>query len=445
MKCRVCGTFCREFLDLGRQPIANNFLSYDTLSAYDKARSGQSKQSLQIHPSRAFYQLEDGEYEPSYNLTIHFCPGCLTIQIDETPDMSKVFNEDYAFYTGTSQSMIIHFAKLAAYVKETFFVPIEAAGNRPVLVEIGTNDGTFLQHFADPDSEFKQPVAIGFEPSKGVAAVAKSRGIRICSERFEDHDFDSNLGHWPATDVIVSSNTFAHIPDRKGVLSNIKKIMAPGGVWINEEPYFGKVVENLAFDQFYNEHIYYTTIASMQNVLTMHNMTIRGLEFLWTHGGSIRYYIGHLNSFLPEWATKVPTFYSMSKENFFNENLHDFSVLEQFAREVRVHIQTFGNFLHDFKGELVGYGASAKSSTVLNACGRGAIDRIYDNTPAKQGKFSPGKHVPIVPSSTFQKDDPKDVVNFAWNHMKEILMKEKGNHRTWYVPVKSNVVSGGAE
>jgi len=405
MKCRICDTKCKQFLDLGKQPIANNFVSK---SQFDS--------------------------EVFYNLTVHFCPQCFTIQLGETVPPAKVFNENYSFYTGTSQAMADHFKELAVMINDRFFLPIADKGKWPVMIEIGANDGTFLQHFSDLMKLHDKPTCIGFEPSKSVAEVAKKKGVRICGTPFEKHEFPG-VGNWPKTDVIVSANTFAHIEDRRGFLKNIKKVMAHDGVWINEEPYFGNTIDRLAFDQFYNEHVFYTSITSMARTLEMFGLHIDSVEFLWTHGGSIRYFIKHGHA---DPGPLTAFIYRSIHSNALETD--PWETLQAFGEKVQGRIERLQSDLRGLKGPVVGYGAPAKMSTITNACGLGpeTISKIYDTTSAKVGKFSPGQHIPIVSHSEFSKDRTKNVVLFVWNHLAEVMAKEGGRKkrgRKWILPV----------
>jgi len=382
MKCRVCESNCKMFLDLGRQPIANNFLT-----------------------------PENFKDEWFYNLQVYFCPDCFTAQIGECPDSSEVFNKDYSFFTGSSQRMVKHFANLADKIKKSFMP------KNGCIMEIGSNDGTFLEHFKDN-------VHLGFDPSGSVNDVARAKGVRVYPYPFEN--FGNVASAWPKTDVFVSANSFAHISNRRGVLDGIKRMLAPDGVWINEEPYLGNIISRLEYDQFYNEHTFYSSIVSMQKTLYLYDLEIMDFEFLWTHGGSIRYFVGHRKPGLRE---KV-------EDAIKAEGLDNFDVFNSFGKLVKFSAKRLKQRLIDIKKPVVGYGAAAKSTIVLNYCdiGPDIVSKIYDTTPEKQGKFSPGMHVPIVSYEQFKEDNPLDIVLFAWNHAKEIFAKEAGIERNWIIP-----------
>ena len=383
MKCRLCESNCKMFLNLGRQPIANNFLTMD-----------------------------DFKDEWFYNLQVYFCPDCFTVQIGECPDSSEVFNKDYSFFTGSSERMVKHFAALADMIKRKYLP------ENGCIMEIGSNDGTFLQHFKDN-------VHLGFDPSESVNDVARSRGVRVYPYPFEN--FGDIADRWPKTNVFVSANAFAHIPNRCGVLKSIKRMLAQDGVWIDEEPYLGNTIAQLAYDQFYNEHTFYSSIASMQSALIMYDLEIMDFEFLWTHGGSIRYFIGH----------KRPGLNKKVEDVIKTEGLDNFGIFESFTSLVKFSTKRFKQKLMDIKRPVVGYGATAKSTTILNFCNIGPdmVERVYDTTPAKIGKYSPGMHIPIESYDKFKEDNPQDVVLFAWNHAKEIFAKEAGINRNWIMPI----------
>jgi methylation protein EvaC len=233
--------------------------------------------------------------------------------------------------------------------------------------------------------------------------------------------------HIPKADVVVSCNTFAHIAKRSDVLRGIYRILDTNGVWIDEEPYLGEVVRQLAYDQFYNEHIYYSSVASMAKMLDRHDLEIKDVEFVWTHGGSVRYVVGH----------KTPGGSAKVRELIAQEGLDRLEVFMDFADEVKRFTDRFVGRVRSLRGDVAGYAASAKSTTVLNYCQLGPddVECLYDNTIVKQGKLSPGMHVPVVDAGGFRRDKPKHTIMFAWNHAKEIMAKESSVPTEWMFPV----------
>jgi len=388
MECRICNTTLKKFLDLGKQPIANKFLKADELL------------------NERYYKLE-----------MFFCPECYTVQIGNCPSKEDVFNDEYAFYSSTSEYMKRHFENLAVGIKESKMLP-----RNGFIVEIGSNDGTFLKNFRDYDH-------LGIEPSRNVC-LAASENDMVCLNRF----FNEETANWiidmyGKADVIVTTNCFPHMIDRGSVLNGIRKLMKPSGIWINEEAYLQNIIGKCSYDQFYNEHIYFSSIASFKKVVKMYGMNLWNMRLIPVHGGSIRYYTTH--------GDIAPSHQFSMNDYEVKENLNLFCRFEQFAEDVKTRRHIFLDKMLELKGDVVGYGATAKSTTVLNYCkiGNSLISRIYDTTPIKQGKLSPGMHVPVVPYYEFERDNPKNVVMFAWNHMEEIMEKEKGKDINWILPI----------
>jgi len=387
MNCRICNTITKKFLDLGRQPIANNFLNEDQFD------------------SEYFYRLE-----------VFFCPECYTVQIGDVPDKKKIFNENYTFFTSTSDYMVKHFKELSNIIKNNNYLTHDG-----FIVEIGSNDGTFLKNF-------KNYKHLGIEPSGNVNFEANKRGVYSWNTFFNEEVSENIIEVIGKADVIVTTNCFPHMVDRESVLKGIKNLLRPKGVWINEEASLSSIIKLGSYDQFYNEHVFFSSIASFRNTMFLHDLNLLDVDYLSVHGGSLRFFSSHAD--IKGKKGKIKYFVDM-------ENLLNFERLQKFGEQVKFSRERFLKYLFSIGREIVGYGATAKSTTVLNYCkiGTSLISRIYDNTPIKQGKFSPGIHIPIVSYDTFKEDKPEDVVLFAWNHAKEIYEKEKETKRNWILPI----------
>ena len=402
--CRICGQPTNEFLDLGEQPAANQF-----------------KENL-LDP------------EEKYRLKAVFCPSCYSIQIKDFPDVKNVYNETYPFLTSSSNYMVKHFKNLADLIKQRCLpeykqvMPggIRRPSDNGFVLEIGSNDGTFLKNF-------NNILHLGIEPSYNIAQKSGENGVLFWDRFFDEHvaeDVITTFGH---PYVIVSTNVFGHIPQRNSVLKGIRWLLKPEGVWINEEAYIGNILERVSYDQFYNEHIFYSSIISFRNVLDKHDLEIIDVEFYNVHGGSIRYFVGRKGEHSSN-KSKIDYLIGV-------ENLNTFDRLKLFASQVERSKHRLLSQIHLIKswgGRVVGYGATAKSTTILNYCGidSSLIDQIYDTTPSKQWKFSPGTGIQIVPYyKKFEYDRPENVVLFAWNHAAEIYDKEKDHSINWIIPI----------
>lgn len=384
--CKTCQNETKRFLDLGMQPLANHLL----------------------------IDLGHKDHEIKYPLTLSFCPVCFMVQVDHVVEPSIIFNQCYPYVTGTSSFMVDHFKEMSDLIKQIY------VGEHGFVFEFGSNDGTLL-------SNFKNYHHLGIDP-----AGCEIGGLDIEVGFFDEQKAEEVFANHGFANVIISTNAFPHIENRDSVLKGIKKLLHPDGFWINEEVYLGSVIDNGSYDQFYNEHIYTSSILSMRNTVARYGLELVRCKFQEVHGGSMRYFITHQENAMSvtDWALRL---YGMISR----ERLWDYELLRTFARKVSLSKQKFIDTLEKVNGPVVGYGATAKSTTVLNYCNIGpdVIEKIYDTTPEKQGKFTPGMHIPIVSYDDFDKDKPKNVVLFAWNHSKEIFRKEMGKNINWIMPI----------
>jgi len=183
-----------------------------------------------------------------------------------------------------------------------------------------------------------------------------------------------------------------------------------------------------SYDQFYNEHVFFSSVASFRNTMFLYDLNLLDVDYLHVHGGSLRFFSSHADI---DGATENIKYYVRT------ENLRNFERFQEFGEKVEFSRKRFLKDLFSVGKKVVGYGATAKSTTVLNYCkiGTNLISRIYDTTPIKQGKLSPGMHIPIVSYDTFKRDKPENVVLFAWNHAKEIYEKEKDMNKNWILTI----------
>ncbi len=373
MNCRICNGQLSKFLDLGQQPIANRFLLE---SEFD---------------SEFFYQLEVG-----------ICNDCSMIQLVNLIPPDELFGQDYPFFSSTSTFMTNHFQMFADEIKAHLLPP------DGFIVEVGCNDGTFLKNFTDF-------LHMGVDPS------TLSNEFMALKEFFNKRTADWIVGMMGTADVVYAANTVCHIPDLNEFFQATRALLSPDGFLIFEDPYWGAIVRKGSFDQIYDEHVYYFTVTAIKNVVEMNGLRLLGVSPLETHGGSLRYYVGKQQKEIPgTGVTQAINRWSAS------EICTHLAKLSSFSKSVHLTRDKLRTLLSSLSGQIVGYGATSKSTTTLNYCGIGpdTLDYITDTTPDKQGKFSPGMHIPIVHPDKFYKDRPDYALLLAWNHITEILKKE---------------------
>jgi methylation protein EvaC len=384
-RCRICGEAVAEFLDLGTQPLSDSF-----------PREGEAA------------------HEFSYRLAVGRCSGCAMVQLVEEVPRERMFNEDYPYFSAGSSVMRAHFATTA----RSFLNRLGAADD-PFVVEIGCNDGVMLGTVRDAGVRH-----LGFEPSGSVAAVARAKGIQVREAFFEAATASAaRKEHGPA-DVIFAANTLCHIPYMDSILEGVRELLAPDGVFVFEDPYLGDIVAQSSFDQIYDEHYFLFCATSVRTMARRFGLELVEVERLPVHGGEVRYTLARQGTRSPSGAVAA----LLAEEE--DRQLANLETLRRFADTVftvRDDLTSLLRRLRDEGRTVVAYGATAKSATVTNFCGIGPdlVTRVYDTTPAKQGRLTPGAHIPVVPADRFADDRPDYAVLFAWNHAEEIMANEQ--------------------
>jgi methylation protein EvaC len=363
-----------------------------------------------------------------FELKTGFCPRCTMVQLTEQVDRAKMFHGEYAFFSSTSKRMAAHFGEFAQSVMSKHLT-----GPDPLVVEIGSNDGIMLQHFAAAGVRH-----LGIEPSSNVADVARSRGIHTISEFFDENLARRIVSEYGQADAFLGANVMCHLPYLHSVAAGIKILLKPSGVLMFEDPYMGDIIEKTSYDQIYDEHAFYFSVKSISNLFAQHELEVVDVLPQNVHGGSMRYAIAHTGSRKP--SPSVTS--QLEKESKLG--LDKLETYNQFRRNVERSRDALADLLQDLKQKgqrVVGYGATSKSTTVTNYCGitSDLVEFISDTTPIKQGRFSPGVHIPVRPYEEFKSNYPPYALLFAWNHGEEIMEKEQDFQRAggkWitYVP-----------
>jgi methylation protein EvaC len=396
--CLICEKEFKPFVNFGQMPIAN-----------------------------AFATIDDIKNEYTFLMKVGFCDNCNMVQLVEQPDREKMFHENYAFFSSTSSYMREHFKQFANSVSN-----LQDLSKSSFVVELGCNDGILLENYIKDNIP-----CLGIEPSKNVANVAISKGIEVINQFFDENLAEKILHSHKKADAILSANVICHIPYMHSIFGGVKKLLNENGVFIFEDPYLGEIIEKTSFDQIYDEHVFLFSTLSVSYLANMHDLELINVEPQITHGGSMRYTIAHKG---------IKTI-SENVVNLINNEIKLGLDKEQSYLGFTDSVNKIKNDLIDLLIKLkndgkkvVAYGATSKSTTVTNYFGINPelIHCIYDNTPIKQNKFSPGVHIPVLPYDQFRDSNPDYVLLFAWNHSAEIMAKEKDymNNRHWiiYVP-----------
>jgi len=394
LKCRSCnGEKFLEFISLNSQPPANAFLKE---SDFDK--------------------------EVLYPLDVTCCSNCLLVQLtDESYIPRDKLFLDYAYASSISGGLRNHFIELADKIKSEF--------NPKVVVDIGSNDGVLLKPLLELGCE-----AIGVEPAGNLAKQANNNGLATICSYFDRDTVNKIISDNGKADIVVASNVFAHLDEYHDIIENVKRILSENGTYIVEVQYFADMIRDMTFDNIYHEHVLYYTLHSMINLFNKHNMTVYNVEKIPTHGGSIRAYISEGKS--PQQS--VNDLIREEREN----GIDNLQTLEKFNDKLQKNIKEIRELFNRLNKEnkrIFGYGAPAKSSTMINSIGlnNNSVELIIEDSPLKQGLFTPGSHIPITGPEILEKETPDYLMIFAWNYADEIIKKveEKYSKMNYIIPM----------
>ena len=379
--------------------------------------------------ANGFLTPNDIANEYFFELTPAFCEQCGMFQIVEQPRPEKMFHEQYAFYSSTSRYMQTHFERFASSVVDGAL----KGRSDPFVVELGSNDGIMLRQFKNRGMRH-----LGVEPSVNVADVARKGGIRTISAFFSHQLADDIVAEHGHADAILAANVMCHIPDLAAVAAGVGRLLKPDGVFVFEDPYLGDMIAKTSYDQIYDEHVFIFSATSIASAFSAYNLELVDVAPQITHGGSMRYLLAPTGSR----AVSARVAEQLAKEK--EQGLDHAETYRQFRNNCersRDRLMEELNAMRVAGKRVVGYGATSKSTTVINYCGitPDHIEFISDTTPIKQGKLSPGAHIPVRPYEEFARKYPDCALLFAWNHATEIREKERafiaaGGRWLVYVP-----------
>ena len=371
-----------EFLDLGQQPLANYYLDKNQIN----------------------------KKERKYRLIICFDNMSKLVSIKKTFSSKMMFNNKYPYRSSMSQTMQKSFKDLAQQIKRKI--------NPKKILEIGSNDGSFLKNF-------HKKISIGIEPCANVEKITKRQKFNTIPKYWNSKLAKSILKKYGEIDLIYSANTISHIKDLNDVFKSIKIVLSPKGVLILEDPSLLECLKRNTYDQFYNEHIYVFSYLSLKAILKKFDLEIYKIQNLDIHGGSNRYFIKKINNKI---AIEKSVVNQQIKE--IKYGIDKKSTYFKFKRRVensKKKLVSIFKFCKSKNKKIIGYGATAKSTTILNYCkiDNKIIDYFLDTTKDKQNKYTPGTKIKVKKYKGFIDKDVDYVFLGAWNFKKEIFKKEK--------------------
>jgi len=373
-----------EFLDLGATALANQFLA----------------------------AAEINDDEPKYPLRVGFCHACRHVQLTESVPPREMF-ENYLYISSASDTLKNHLWSLSDQLVERYHL-----GAPDLVIDIGCNDGTLLRGF-----QRRGVRPLGIDPAQNLAAFTDGSGIERYTELFTADAAKEIAARWGRAALVCATNTFPHIQNPADFVDGIKAVLKPGGVLVIEMHYLLDMIEQVAFDTIYHEHVSYWALGPMKRFFEEHGMSVVDAERVPLHHGQLRVHVQRRGE-----GTVHPGVDNVLA-NERAAGLEHFPTYREFAERARRIKRDLHETLSDLwrkRERVAGYGAPAKGNTLLGflEIGPELLPYIVDRSPLKQGLFTPGTHIPVVAPERLLTDQPDYVLLLAWNFVDEIVAQQ---------------------
>ena len=389
LRCRFCATpLAHTMVDLGLSPLCQTHI--------------------------APHQLQ--EPEPFYPLHARVCSRCFLVQLPEFVAPQGIFSE-YAYFSSYSSSWVDHARRYCEMATARF-----GLGAHSRVVEVASNDGYLLQHFRRAGV----PV-LGIEPAANVAQAAQDRGVPTVVQFLGRRSGQAIAAEHGRADLVLGNNVLAHVPDINDFVCGLRELLAPRGVITMEFPHLQRLIEGNQFDTIYHEHFSYLSFTTVQEIFAAHGLVLFDVEELPTHGGSLRIFARHQAHADVPVGERVQAMVQREAALGYRK-LERYTGFGHRVHETKRRLLSFLIEARSQGRRVVGYGAPGKGNTLLNFCGirTDFLDFTVDANPYKQGKFTPGTRIPILPPQALYEARPDYVLILPWNLREEIMAAAAG-------------------
>jgi hypothetical protein len=402
MKCRHCGApLTHTFLDLGFAPPSNAYLTEADLSKPEKY----------------------------YPLKIKVCDRCWLVQTEDYAQADELFSPEYAYFSSTSSGWLAHAKGYAEKMTKELGLNAQS-----LVIEVASNDGYLLKNFVAAGIP-----CLGIEPTDSTAAAAEQLGIPVIREFFGKALGEQLTARGQQADLIAGNNVYAHVPDINDFTRGLKAALKPAGIITLEFPHLLRLIEQAQFDTVYHEHFSYLSLQTVSRIFAAAGLRVWNVEELSTHGGSLRVYGCHQDD--PRSTQAVVTSVLQAEIQHGLQDLNTYLKFQPRADKIKDDLLSFLIEQKRLGNKVAAYGAAAKGNTLLNYAGvkPDLVEFVCDAAQAKQGKFMPGSHIPILHPSEMLNRTFDWVLILPWNIAPEVVqqnssLKTKGVRFVTAVP-----------
>lgn len=384
MNCRHCAAPLEHvFLDLGFAPPSNAYLSAAALRGP----------------------------ETYFPLKLLVCERCWLVQTEDYAQAGDLFSDDYAYFSSTSRTWLEHASRYARMITERLRL-----GKHSHVLEVASNDGYLLRNFVEA-----QIPCLGVEPTAGTAAAATKAGIPVVREFFGTELATRLAAEGRSADLVIGNNVFAHVPDINDFTQGLRIALKPGGTITLEFPHLMRLIEHAQFDTVYHEHFSYLSLHTTCEIFQRAGLRVFDVEELTTHGGSLRVYGCHADDARQQMPAMLAVL--ATEEHAGLRRLATYTRFQARADRVKDDLVSFLIEQKRRGKSIAGYGAAAKGNTLLNYGGirPDLLPYICDAALSKQGRFTPGGHIPILDPGTLRHRRPDLVLILPWNIADEVV------------------------
>lgn len=392
-RCRFCNSLLKhDFLDLGKTPLANSFLTKSELE----------------------------KFEPIFPLRVYVCEQCFLVQLQQFESPENIFS-NYAYFSSYSSSWLKHAESYTEKILKEF-----CFNENSLIVELASNDGYLLQYF-----QKKNIPILGIEPAKNIAEVAIKNNIPTIIDFFSESLATKLKKEGKQADLIIANNVLAHVPDLNNFIKGIKILLKDDGIVTIEFPHLLNLIQKNQFDTIYHEHFSYFSLLTTLKIFSYHNLEIFDVDEISTHGGSLRIYIKHpSNIFLKK--TKNIQKILLDEQKFGLDKIDNYKYFTNNVSQIKNDLRNFLKEVQANSKIVVGYGAPAKGNTLLNYCkiATNLLSFTVDKNTHKQGLYLPGSHIPIKSIDEIKNVKPDYLLILPWN-LKDEIISEMNFIRNW--------------
>ena len=379
-----------------------------------QSRSLKKLYSLGNQYLTGIFPKKKSQFVPKGELSMVMCNKCRLLQLENSFNVNVMYGENYGYLSSLNPHMIKHLK-----IKSEKLKKISNLGNQETVIDIGSNDGTFLSNYKRTNR------LIGVDPTIKKLKRFYRKDIITVPEFFSAKIISKYLKSKKAK-IITSISMFYDLPAPIQFAQDIYESLDSDGIWHLEQSYMPLMLKNISYDTICHEHLEYYSLKTIKYIFDKVGFKIIDLEFNDINGGSFALTVSKRKSKYPEYSKIVE--WLLAKEEKYKYNLPITHM--KFFKSVKQHKKTLQDLLSnllDMKKKVIGYGASTKGNVILQFCNLNSSDIkfIVDVNKDKNNKYTPGSLIRILSEKEIKRYNPDYMLVLPWHFKNFILQKEK--------------------